>query len=174
MTEKHRFSLRVKLVIFITVLALITYGTSAFFIYVLSDFLQSFLGVSEAVYTILVLLLGIFWSGILAYFAAGLIIKPLLKLKDAATEAASGNIAEDADVSKSDDEIRSLGVAFNTMLASLRGIITNIEKNFDQTIQSVGAIRESAMNAEQQATSIYTADILLSIGNKSGNILHSI
>ncbi|SET23909.1 methyl-accepting chemotaxis protein [Salinibacillus kushneri] len=154
MADKHRFSLKVKLVCFTTVLALITYGTSAFFIYVLNDYLQSFLGLSEPVYMITILLLGIIWSGILAYFAAGFIIKPLLKLKDAANEAANGNMAKDVEVSKSNDEIRSLGLAFNTMLASLRDIITNIEDNFDQTHQSVGAIKQSVMNAEQQASTI--------------------
>ncbi|WP_102026421.1 methyl-accepting chemotaxis protein [Salirhabdus sp. Marseille-P4669] len=154
MKQKHRFSLRIKLVVFTTVLALITYGTSAVFIYVLNDELRNFVGLSQEVFTIVTLVLGIIWSGILAYFAAGFITKPLLKLKDAATQAAQGDISEDVEVSRSDDEIRALGLAFNTMLANLRGIITNIEKNFDETNHSVETIKQAATDAEEQANAI--------------------
>jgi methyl-accepting chemotaxis protein len=73
MQEKkgYRFSLRLKLVAFTTVLAVITYSTSAFFIYYLYDFVSHL--ISEHLFTIITLLLGIFWSGVLAYFAAGFV-----------------------------------------------------------------------------------------------------
>ncbi|MBB6453940.1 methyl-accepting chemotaxis protein [Salirhabdus euzebyi] len=175
MKDKHRFSLRVKLVVFTTVLAAITYGTSALFIYVLYERLQEFLGLSEHLYTIIILSLGVIWSGILAYFAAGFIIKPLLQLKIAAREAALGNIANDVEVSKSDDEIRALGIAFNTMLASLRDIIANIEKNFDQTNDSVETIKSAAANAEEQANTIgqTIGEIASGAESSSSSILHT-
>ncbi|MRG86209.1 methyl-accepting chemotaxis protein [Salinibacillus xinjiangensis] len=175
MKEKHRFSLRIKLVIFTTVLAVITYGTSALFIYAFSGQIQAYLGISEQLYTVMVLFMGILWSGILAYFAAQMLTKPLLTLRDAAHQAADGNIAKDVQVSKSDDEIRSLGLAFNAMLASLRDIITNIEKNFDQTNQSVGAIKDSLTNAENQANTIAqtVGEIASGAENSSSSILQT-
>ncbi len=175
MKTKHRFSLRIKLVVFTTVLALITYGTSAVFIYVFYDYINSFLGLSQEAYVIITLSLGIIWSGILAYFAAGFITKPLLKLRDAADEAAKGNITKEVDLSKSDDEIRSLGLSFNTMLTNLREIITNIEQNFDQTNKSVKTIKDAAADAEEQANAIASTieEIASGAENSSSSILQT-
>ena len=83
--EKERktfsFGLRTKLMLFTTVLAFITYSTSIFFIYVIYDYFQSY--VSQTVYNIIVMLLGVVWSGILAYGATVFLIKPLRKLEEA-------------------------------------------------------------------------------------------
>src|SRR5690625_6951486 len=57
--KKQRFNLRVKLVLFTTVLALITYTMSAIFIYVIQDYLQSMINMSEQTYVILILILGV-------------------------------------------------------------------------------------------------------------------
>ncbi|MGR5908752.1 hypothetical protein ACT7DL_27145 [Bacillus paranthracis] len=82
--EKERktfsFGLRTQLMLFTTVLALITYSTSIFFIYVIYDYFQSY--VSQTAYNIIVMLLGVVWSGILAYGAAIFLIKPLRKLEE--------------------------------------------------------------------------------------------
>ena len=68
--EKERktfsFGLRTQLMLFTTVLAFITYSTSIF-IYVIYDYFQSY--ISQTVYNIIVMLLGVVWSGILAYGA---------------------------------------------------------------------------------------------------------
>ncbi|QHE53810.1 methyl-accepting chemotaxis protein [Pontibacillus sp. HMF3514] len=151
MKKRYRASLRLKLVMLISVLAVITYSTSAFFIYGLYDKVQNLLGMSEMMFTILTLLLGIIWSGILAYFAAGFITKPLHNLEQAATLAASGEITNELVVSKSDDEVRSLGVAFETMLSNLRDMVHNIEQNFEDTNHSVQEIKKAAEQATQQA-----------------------
>ena len=50
------------------------------FIYVIYDYFQSY--VSQTVYNIIVMLLGVVWSGILAYGAAVFLIKPLRKLEE--------------------------------------------------------------------------------------------
>lgn len=81
---KYTFSLQKKLAIFATVLAIITYSTSAFYIYVLYDYIKQWLPFSKNTFTIVTLLLGIFWSSVLAYFAARLITKPLSQLEQAA------------------------------------------------------------------------------------------
>lgn len=108
MKKKYRFSLRYKLVVFTTVLAIITYSTSAFYIYFLYDIIKDYINISEVTFVLLTLSLGIIWSGILAFFAARFITKPLKKLEQAATKAAEGYLDQEVEISKSDDEIRSL------------------------------------------------------------------
>jgi methyl-accepting chemotaxis protein len=150
--RRYRFSLRLKLVVFTTVLALITYSTSAFFIYILYGLF--FTSVNKSVFTIIILLLGIIWSGILAYMASGFITKPLHRLEQAAIKAASGQINEDVPLSKSDDEIRSLGLAFNEMLRSLRAIVQNIEDNFSRTNEKVVEITNASLVAAERSRDI--------------------
>jgi methyl-accepting chemotaxis protein len=150
--QRYRFSLRLKIVAFTTVLAIITYSTSAFFIYVLYDLF--FTSMNKSVFTIIILLLGIIWSGLLAYMASGLIVKPLHRLEQAAIKAASGQINEDVPLPKSDDEIRSLGIAFNEMLRSLRTIVKNIEDNFSRTNEKVVEITNASLVAAERSRDI--------------------
>jgi methyl-accepting chemotaxis protein len=154
--RSYKFGLRKKMVWLTTVLAIITYSTSAFFIYFLHPFIQKFIEINSVVFTASVLGMGIFWSGFLAYLAAGLIIKPLQKLEQSAMKAAQGEIGEDAEVSKSDDEIRSLGLAFNNMLANLREMVTQIDTNFKETNEKVIRISGQSAAASQQASIIST------------------
>ncbi|MGN7399333.1 methyl-accepting chemotaxis protein [Cytobacillus praedii] len=152
MGEKHqyKFGLRKKLVLFITTLAIITYTTSAFFIYFLYPLIQESLPFGEVWFTIITLSLGVIWSGILAFFAAGFIVKPLQKLEKMALKAAQGNIQDDVELAKSDDEIRSLGMAFNDMLSNLREMVHQIDENFRETNDKVIAIsKESSFAADQ-------------------------
>ncbi|TXK92183.1 methyl-accepting chemotaxis protein [Parageobacillus sp. SY1] len=150
--KRYRFSLRLKLVVFTTVLALITYSTSAFFIYILYDLF--FTSMNKSAFTIIILLLGIIWSGLLAYMASGLIVKPLHRLEQAAIKAASGQINEDVPLPKLDDEIRSLGIAFNEMLRSLRTIVKNIEDNFSRTNEKVVEITNASLVAAERSKDI--------------------
>ena len=150
--KRYKFSLRLKLVVFTTILAIITYSTSALFIYFLYDFITE--QVNEQLFTILTLTMGIFWSGFLAYFAAGFITKPLQQLERIAMKAANGQINEDAPVSKSDDEIRALSIAFNKMLHNLRAMVHSIEDNFKNTNDKVIDISKASSAAAVQAESI--------------------
>ncbi|WP_374721378.1 methyl-accepting chemotaxis protein [Peribacillus tepidiphilus] len=161
--KKHyKFGLRKKLALFITVLAIITYSSSAFFIYIIYP--TFFSGMNEGLFTIVTLALGILWSGILAFFAAGFIIKPLQNLEKVALKAAHGNIREDLEVSKSDDEIRSLGIAFNHMLYNLRDMVNNIEENFRQTNEKVINISKESSRAAEQAENISRTIKEISLG----------
>lgn len=166
MGEKRQFNfgLRKKLVVFTTTLAIITYSTSAFFIYILYPIVNERFPVNQVLFTIITLLLGIIWSGILAFFAAGIIIKPLQKLEKIALKAASGNIEEDVEVPKSDDEIRSLALAFNKMLVNLREMVTKIESNFHTTNEKVIAISEESSVAAEQAENISRTIREISLG----------
>lgn len=150
----YKFGLRKKLVLFITSLAIITYTTSAVFLYFLFPSIEEMLPFGEAVFTFLTLAMGVFWSGVLAFFAAGFIIKPLQKLEKTALMAANGDIGQDAELSKSDDEIRSLGIAFNHMLFNLRDMVQKIDENFKETNEKVIAMSSESSAAAEQADSI--------------------
>ncbi len=175
MKRKYRLSLRVKLLVFAVILALITYGSSGFFIFILYDKIDNFLPFSQEIFTIVTLLLGVFWSGVLAYAAAGLITKPLLQLENAASRAAKGDISKEADISGSSDEISSLGLAFNTMLANLRSIVSNIEENFEATNSSVEKIKTAAAEAEIQVNNIALTieEIAAGAENSSSAVLNA-
>lgn len=164
MGKRYRFNLRMKLVLFTTVLALITYSTSAVFIYFLYDYVQQFVDVSQQTYIIIILLLGIFWSGVLAYFAARVITKPLQNLEAAASKVAEGDLNQTIEISRSDDEIRSLGIAFNGMLKNLNQMIENINHNFENTNQTVIQIREASNESAQHSTQISSSTTDISIG----------
>lgn len=105
-------------------------------------------------FTILTLLMGVLWSGILTYFASGVITKPLKKLQVSVEKAAQGEISEDAELPKTKDEIYSLSVAFNQMLGSLRQMVQNIGENFESTDQKVKEITSVSDSASIQASQV--------------------
>lgn len=168
--EGYKFGLRKKLVLFITSLAIITYTTSAVFLYFLFPSIEEMLPFGEAVFTILTLGMGIFWSGVLAFFAAGFIIKPLQKLEKTALMAANGDIGQDAELSKSDDEIRSLGIAFNHMLFNLRDMVQKIDENFRETNEKVIAMSSESSAAAEQADAIARTISEISLGADSSAV----
>ncbi len=152
--KKYKFGIRKKLVWFTLILGIITYSTSGFFIYVLYPvFFENFFE-NQTLYVILVLAAGAMWMGILAFFAATIIVKPLQDLEKAAIQAAEGNLTVDVKVSKSDDEIRAVGLAFNYMLDNLRQMVQLINKNFTATNEKVNIISAEATKASEQAENI--------------------
>ncbi len=98
--------------------------------------------------------MGIFWSGVLAYFGSGFITRALKKLEVAAYKAANGDIEEDVPVTKSDDEIRGLSIAFNEMLQNMRNMVNSIECNFQTTNDQVSQIANASSSAAKQAEEI--------------------
>ncbi|KIL76560.1 methyl-accepting chemotaxis protein [Bacillus badius] len=148
-----KFGLRKKLVVLVTLLALITYTTSGFFIYYIYPTYFSWM--DQMLFTVVTLLLGIMWSGILAYVAGGYFVKPLKRLEAATLAAAQGDIKEDVELPESEDEIRSLGIAFNHMLGNLRNMVHSIDNNFALTNESVVQISTEATKASQRAEEIF-------------------
>ncbi|MBE3570249.1 MAG: methyl-accepting chemotaxis protein [Bacillales bacterium] len=165
MKNRFKFGLRKKLVLFTSLLAIITYSCSAFFIYVVRP--MFFPSADDRVFTIVTLLLGIIWSGILAFFAARIIVKPLQLLEQAALEAAEGNIVHDVKVPKSDDEIRSLALAFNGMLQNLREMVRQIETTFTLTNTKVLEILTEVERASKHAENIAQTIDEISAGAES-------
>jgi methyl-accepting chemotaxis protein len=149
--SKKGLSLRVRLVIFTTLLALITYTTSGVFIYVLQDVIKPILGVSEVTFVLITLFLGIFWSGVLAFVAAGLITKPLIKLKNVAQSVAEGNLNQEIETPRSKgDEISELTIAFQKMVEQLKTVLVGIDKHADETTHSVHTMKEAVVKSKQQ------------------------
>lgn len=170
MNKKYRFGLRLKLVLLVTVLAIVTYACSAFFIFLLYDYINDYLAMSLELFTITTLLLGIIWSGILAFFAAALIIKPLRRLEEAAGKVADGNLNQTVKVPKSDDEIRSLAIAFQRMLENLHGVVGNMESNFTSTNQSVLQMKQISTTATNQTEQISATVNEISQGAENSSI----
>lgn len=169
MKKKYRFGLRLKLMIFTTVLAIITYSVSALFLYAVYDYVTEFWSVSMEVFTILTLVLGIIWSGILAFFAARLITKPLDNLERAASEAANGNLNQTIEVYKSDDEIRALGLAFNTMLTNLKETVSNIDTHFKHTNETVVQMKSVSNELANYSNAISSATNEIASGSESSS-----
>jgi len=152
--KSYRFSLRMKLVLFTTVLALITYSTSAFFIYYLYDELQGLLHMSMEMFAMITLILGIIWSGILAYLFARIITKPLENLENVASQAAEGDLNQTVDIQNSDDEIKALSLAFNAMLNNLKAMVKDISENFTQTNESVLELKAVSSHVNEHSNVI--------------------
>ncbi|WP_046174594.1 methyl-accepting chemotaxis protein [Domibacillus indicus] len=147
--KKYSFSIRKKLVLLVALLAVITYSFSALFMYYLYP--VYFSQVNEKLFTFMTLAMGIGWSAILAYFAASYVVNPIARLQSAAQAAAAGQIKQEVELPKSDDEIRALGAAFNEMLTSLRTMVQSIESNFAVTNESVGRIAQISRQTTHQA-----------------------
>ncbi|WP_217586401.1 methyl-accepting chemotaxis protein [Lentibacillus saliphilus] len=169
MRKKYRAGLRLKLMIFTTVLAIITYSTSAVFMYVIYDYVSEYLQISFQVYSFLVLAGGIFWSGLLAYLAARFITKPLESLEQVATQAAEGDLNQVVQIHKSDDEIRSLGIAFDAMLTNLRTMVDNIDNHFEHTNETVVQIKTASSTVSQHSQQISSSIDDISRGAESAS-----
>ncbi len=163
MTEtKRKFGLKWKLVIFVTVLALVTYSTSAVFI----NFLQPrfFPGFDPVWFGILTYALGILWSAILAALFSNVLTKPLQKLEQEAILVADGKIGTDIELPNSSDEIRSVAEAFQQVVLNLRSIVGQIEENFEATSRSVEVLHSETGSAASQADAIASTIAEISSG----------
>jgi len=149
---KKQFGLRLKLVLFVSVLALITYSISFIFI----EFLQPtfFPSINGKVFQVVTYALGITWSGILAAIFSVILIKPLQQLEHSATLVAEGKIGQDVQMPKTNDEIRSVAEAFQQMVLNLRQMVESIDQNFQQTNQSIIQLSDEAGVATRKAEGI--------------------
>lgn len=164
MKRKYRFSLRLKLVLFTTILAIITYTTSGLFLYVFYDIVKTYLNISFELYTILTLIGGIFWSGLLAFLIAFIITKPLENLTNIAQKAANGNLNQVVPIPKSDDEIKALSVSVDTMLKSLNEIVKNIDHNFQHTNEALQLMKDASTKAVEHSSTISSSINEISMG----------
>ena len=147
-----KFNLRTKLVLFVGILALITYTISFIFI----EYLQPmfFPNINSVIFQLITYFLGITWSCILAAIFSSVIVRPLQKLEKSATLVAEGKIGKDVEMPLTNDEIRSVATAFQQMLENLRSMVDSIEKNYDITNRKIENLSESTSLASRKAESI--------------------
>ena len=152
MKKRKKFNLRLKLVLFVSILAAITYSVSFVFI----EYLQPhfFPQINRIYFEIVTYVLGIVWSGILAAIFSIILVKPLQQLEETATRVAEGKIGQDVEMPRTNDEIRNVAEAFQRMLENLRVMVDGIEKNFTLTNESINNLTKQTSAANSQADSI--------------------
>lgn len=146
------FNLRMKLVLFVGILALVTYSTS----FVFNEFIQPtfFSSVDRKLFEIITYSLGITWSCILAAIFSIVIIRPLQRLEKTAVRVAEGKIGQDVEMPKTNDEIRSVAEAFQLMLVNLRGMVEGIDRNFQTTNETIHHLSKQTAAARTEASNI--------------------
>lgn len=150
--QQQKFGLRLKLVLFVGILALVTYSVSFFFI----EFLQPrfFSNIDRKVFEIITYVLGIAWSCILAGVFSVILVKPLQQLERTATLVSEGKIGVDVQMPRTNDEIRQVAVAFDKMLINLQNMVDSIEKNFQETNTTINNLSIQTTSAARQADHI--------------------
>ncbi|WP_442603022.1 methyl-accepting chemotaxis protein [Paenibacillus sp. KN14-4R] len=141
-----------KILLGIIAVSIITYGTSAFFIFYLKDIIAP--SMPQWIFNSGVLALGIFWTSLLAYLAAKWFTRPLIALASSMNEAASGNLEVDVPKHPFNDEIQTLTLSFDTMLHNLKQMIKEIAENAVVTNQSADTVSQAIMQAAFQVESI--------------------
>jgi methyl-accepting chemotaxis protein len=154
MNRKARYpmSLQRKLVIGISGLSAVTYGTSAFFIFVLGKYVTSFM--PSWLFTMLTLMMGVFWSGVFGWLVARWISRPIVELEEAAYLASKGDLRSEVKVPGSRDEIQALAQSFAAMIGNLRTMIKDINHSSEHAVQSVAELTQASGQAAVQIEQI--------------------
>lgn len=155
-------SLVTKIVVGISIVATVTYGTSAFFIFALKDYLAP--NMESWLFMSLTFALGVFWTGLLGWLTARWLVRPLIELHKAASAAAKGDLTARVTDRNSGDELAQLAVSFNQMISSLRGIVANIDEHSTATGTEVEHLRL----ALEQVAGLLTG-VTERVGEISGN-----
>jgi methyl-accepting chemotaxis protein len=151
MSQKS-FGLEKKLVLGISGLSAVTYSTSAFFIFVLSDYVTNIM--PSWLFTLLTLALGVFWSGVFGWLVARWIAKPIVQLEEAASRASAGDLRVEIQNPKSNDEIATLSRSFALMISSLRNMIKDINISADHATTSMAELTSASDQAAVQIEQI--------------------
>ena len=155
-SQKKIFTLRRKLVLFVGILALITYTCSFVFIeYIHPMFFES---TSTTLFQLSTYAMGILWSCILAAIFSLVIVRPLQRLEHSANQVAEGKIGKDVDMPKTNDEIRAVAESFQAMVVNLRKIVDGIEENYKTTDETIRKLSDESVlvtdNADQISNNI--------------------
>ncbi len=159
---QKKFGLRKKIVLFVTVLAIVTYTMSGIFINIVQP--QFFPDINAFWFALLTYAAGVFWSGLLAFAFSTVLTKNLQKLEVAAIRVAKGEIGTDIELPNSSDEIRSVAEAFQQMVLNLRAIVGQIETNFEKTASTVDNLSNETGVAAKQADAVALTIIEISTG----------
>ncbi|MCH7320559.1 methyl-accepting chemotaxis protein [Solibacillus sp. MA9] len=164
-TNKKMFTLRSKLVLFVGILALITYTTSFLFIKFIHP--MFFVQTNPLIFQIITYALGIFWSCLLAAVFSLIIVRPLQRLENSANQVAEGKIGKDVEMPRTNDEIRSVGEAFQAMVVNLRKMVSGIEDNYKSTDATIEDLSKQSSSVAKNAESISSNIGQISLGAES-------
>lgn len=164
-TVKKMFTLRRKLVLFVGILALITYTTSFLFI----EFIHPmfFVQTNPLIFQIITYALGIFWSCLLAAVFSLIIVRPLQRLENSANQVAEGKIGQDVEMPRTNDEIRSVAEAFQAMVVNLRKMVSGIKDNYKSTDATIEDLSKQSSSVAKNAESISSNIAQISLGAES-------
>lgn len=165
---QKKFGLRKKIVLFVTVLAIVTYTMSGVFINIVQP--QFFPDINAFWFALLTYAAGVFWSGVLAFAFSTVLTKNLQKLEIAAIRVAKGEIGTDIELPNSSDEIRSVAEAFQQMVLNLRTIVGQIETNFEKTAITVDNLSNETGAAAKQADAVASTIIEISTGAEASAV----
>lgn len=167
-SKKKPFNLRNKLVLFVGILALVTYSTSFIFI----EYIQPmfFASIDRKLFELITYGLGIFWSCVLAGIFSIVIVRPLQRLEQTAARVATGKIGQDVEMPRTNDEIHSVAEAFQLMVTNLRNMVDGIEDNFQMTNQTINELSNQTSAASKKAESIAHNVGHISIGAESSAV----
>ena len=140
------------MILFVTILTIITYTTSALFINIVQP--QFFPQIEPFRFAVLTYAMGILWSGVLAALFSTILTKPLQNLEKAAIKVANGEIGTDIELPKSSDEIHSVAEAFQQMVLNLRTIVGQIETKFERTASTVDNLSGETDAAVRQVDAV--------------------
>lgn len=146
--NKVPFGLVKKLVLGMVVVACITYGTSAFFIFYVSKWFAG--AISQGLFILITLLLGIIWSGILGYVAARVLTKALNPLRDAVASAAQGRLDVVIPNPGTRDEIEALATGFQKMMDEFKTIVQGIHMYTENTRKRIQDLTQSSEEVTNQ------------------------
>ncbi|GGE46879.1 methyl-accepting chemotaxis protein [Pullulanibacillus camelliae] len=141
-----------KLVAGMSLVALITYGISALFIFYVSQWLGDYL--PQWLFILATLLLGIIWSGILGYFIAIYFTRALKPLQKGVTEAAKGDLSVDIEPIHTRDEIESLANGFREMVKVLKTIIFDIQQYVAVTSERITSLKQVMVTLSGQVQEV--------------------
>ncbi len=149
-----KLSLGSKLVASFIAVSIITYGTSAFFIFYLKSYLAS--GMADWAYVSIVLLLGITWSGILGFVISRFLTRPIVQLSKIAEHVSAGDLTVDIPERREEDEIKVLNDAFRIMVTNIKDIVGDIARNTSATSHNADSLSSAINEAAHQIESLST------------------
>jgi len=141
-----------KLVFGMVGVAIVTYGTSAVFIFYVSHWFQNVL--PQWLFILITLLLGIIWSGILGWLFASYLMKRLQFLQSAVQKAAEGHFDIEVPLTHSRDELETLAIGFNKMIDQLGMVVKDIQQYAGKTSARIEQLNAAADDVSQQIKQI--------------------
>lgn len=143
-----KMGLQIKMVLGMFVVSIVTYSTSAFFIFKLKPYLAPNMG--EIPYAAVIFLLGVLWTCFLGWLAIRVIVKPLIQLTEAARQASNGKLHVSMPKYAFDDEMQVLIRAFGTMVSNLQNIIHEMKLSVEVTTHNTSALGDAVTQAAHQ------------------------